>query len=755
MAGDQAEAAKPEDRRRHFEQADDLQALAALQDEAEAPAFVIAGRYEVLSTLGQGGMGAVYKARDPRLDRTVAIKTILPHYLANPQASRRFFREAQALGRLNHPNILTVYDSGQDGGTHYLVMELGGRDLVRVLERQGGPLPLDEALHVGLALGRALEYAHGHGVIHRDLKPANILIGSPDDSFGAPLTAATAVKVMDFGLAKVQGASALTAPSAQLGTPQYMSPEQVLGREADERADLYSLGVLLYEVCTGVRPFDGDDVRSILSQHLTLEPVPPSAFNETLPQALETLILRLLEKDPTRRPSTAADVLRVLEALARSVMADTGSSPPGSAAPQDGPAAATLPTESGAQRSVPASQFALGRLPARSALVGRGEELEWLRAQYQAVAAGADGRLVLISGEPGVGKTRLTQELGLFARLRGGAFLEGHYLRDSGGPYAPWVEAVRSGLRGLERDELAAVVDPYGADLAQILPELTGQLGPFAPGPRLGPEEQRQRLYDGIVGVLAALSQRAPLVLLLDDLQWAPGLTLLAHVARRLPESRVLLVGAFREQEFNEQSGLVREREEMNRARLFAPLALKLLTAEQTAQLVAHAFGLSVGEALGVQVHHVTHGNAFFVEEVLRGLAESGAVRPGAAGWEAADATRVSIPASLKLAVEGRVERLGDEAREMLAQAAVLGQEFALPVLAAMTRIDEDTLLDHLDRAVRARLLTELRARDEERYAFADDQVQEVLAAGISMARRRRWHVRGVGRASGAAGGGV
>lgn len=703
----------------------------------EAPSSTIAGRYEIVALLGEGGMGAVYKARDNRLDRLVAIKTILPQHMSGQQASQRFFREAQAMARLNHPNILTLFDYGQDADTHYLVTELGGRDLGAILETEGAPLNLAKALKVARSVCRALDCAHGHGVIHRDLKPGNVLVGSADEpGWSREGMGDTSVKVMDFGLAKVRGTAAITLARTHVGTPQYMSPEQAMGRETDERSDLYSFGVVLYELLTGIRPFDSEEPQAILSQHLHMPPVPPSAFNPDLPHVMEVLILRLMEKDPSRRPASAAEVLKTLEGMSTSVGAQAV---PSEIAPVQSAALSIL----GRTRSgIIAGVSPLGILPARTPLVGREKELEFLKSQYETSAAGIGGRLVFVTGEAGMGKTRLAGELELYARMRGGTSLEGRYFREGTAPYGPWVEAMRAGLRGLGEDELAAVVGSNASGICQVVPELADLLGPLSSSTSLAPEEARLRLYDCIAGIIANLSQQKPLVLFIDDLQWAPDLAVLMHVARRLGDSRALIIGAYREQEFKEQPALMRDWAELNRARLCNQVALAALSEAETAQIVAHHFGEEPAHQLKQSIYSKTGGNPFFVEEVVRSLAESGVVHHVAAGWEVADPSGVRIPESIKLAMEERVGRLGERARDILLQAAVLGKEFSFLALLAVTGLAEDDLVEQIDRAVDARLLVDRSAAGEERYGFADAQIYEVLYDAITPSRRHRYHLK-------------
>jgi len=268
------------------------------------------GPYDVQSQLGAGGMGEVYRARDTRLDRTVAIKILPAHLSGRPDARERFDREARAISSLSHPNICHLYDVGTHDGTSYLVMEyLEGETLASRLRK--GPLPLEQLLKVGIEICEGLEKAHRSGVVHRDLKPANIML----TKFGA--------KLMDFGLAKpavaaiAAGSSSaslatlsqpLTAEGMVVGTFQYMSPEQVEGKGADARSDIFALGAVLYEMVTGKRAVEGKTAASTIAAILAGEPKPISTVKPLSPLAYESLVKACLAKDPDERLQTVHDV---------------------------------------------------------------------------------------------------------------------------------------------------------------------------------------------------------------------------------------------------------------------------------------------------------------------------------------------------------------------------------------------------------------------------------------------------------------
>jgi Tol biopolymer transport system component len=279
------------------------------------------GPYEIVSPLGAGGMGEVYLARDTRLNRSVAVKILPSHLSKDPEAKQRFDREARTISSLNHPNICTLHDVGHQDGIDYLVMEhLEGQTLAERLSK--GPLPLDQVLKYGAEICEGLERAHRSSVVHRDLKPGNIMLTK------------TGAKLMDFGLAKQsvasataasgltataktpQGSQPLTAQGTVVGTFQYMSPEQIEGKEADARSDIFALGAVLYEMVTGKRAFEGKTPASAMAAVLEREPTPISSVQPMTPPALERLVKICLSKDPDDRWQTAHDVGLQLKQIA-------------------------------------------------------------------------------------------------------------------------------------------------------------------------------------------------------------------------------------------------------------------------------------------------------------------------------------------------------------------------------------------------------------------------------------------------------
>jgi serine/threonine-protein kinase len=273
------------------------------------------GRYEIVGELGQGAMGVVYKATDPLIDRIVAIKTIT---LSLAQDEReeyegRFYQEAKAAGRLSHPNIVTIFDVGRSGDIAYIAMEfLQGRELRDVLNDEK-LLPVDQALDIVAQVALGLAYAHEHGIVHRDIKPSNIMVLRDGHA-----------KITDFGIARMASAAVRTQTGMVLGSPKYMSPEQVMGKLTDQRSDIFSLGVMLYEMLTGQPPFLGENVNAIMYQTLNAIPQPPSSLNTAVPDMLNFIVAKALAKDIENRYQNARDLANDLRAclgtMARSAL---------------------------------------------------------------------------------------------------------------------------------------------------------------------------------------------------------------------------------------------------------------------------------------------------------------------------------------------------------------------------------------------------------------------------------------------------
>jgi serine/threonine-protein kinase len=303
------------------------------------------GRYDVVAEIGRGAMGVVYRAVDPMLERTVAVKTI--NMALDPgemeQYEKRFTIEARAAGGLNHPNIVIIYDIGRSGDLAYMAMEfLEGRELKELIA--ANELTPDRSLDIVALVADGLAYAHAHEVVHRDVKPANIMILNDGR-----------VKITDFGIARMRTADVRTQTGVVLGSPRYLSPEQVLGKRCDARADIFSLGVILYEMVTGQAPFNGIDVNSLMFQIVNFTPPPPSSINPALPAMLDLIIAKALAKNADERYAGIAEFAADLRVCRQQGAATTAPLAP-AAAPQmipdpTDPFADTLPSSRADDRS--------------------------------------------------------------------------------------------------------------------------------------------------------------------------------------------------------------------------------------------------------------------------------------------------------------------------------------------------------------------------------------------------------------------
>ncbi len=788
-------------------------------------------RYRIDAELGRGGMGVVYRAHDTLLDRDVAVKVLSEAGLGT-EGRARLLHEARAAARLDHPNIVSIYDAGETdvpvtgsplgpaaaGGQAlpFIVMQLvTGKSL-----REIGPLSFPQIVEVLRQLCDALDHAHTQGIVHRDIKPENIVVAGAGERL--------IPKLMDFGLARSRHASRLTQEGVLIGTVFYLAPEQALGQEVDGRADLYALGVVVYELATGRLPFTGDDPLTVISQHIHAPVTPPRTLNPELPLELEALILRLLSKQPGDRPASAREVLFSLTprqaqltlpggevtflftdiegstplwerdpegmraALARhdailhevirahggqvfKVIGDafqTAFANPAQAvvaalAAQRALAAATwgatgpLRVRIGLHRGQAEAQgndYAVSHTLNRAArvmsaghggqillslvmaeqvrehlpegvslrdlgqhrlkglglaehlfqvvaadlpadfpplhstlvrpssgdeiaslldrivhgrLVGRERELAEALTFWQRAASG-EGQMLLVSGEPGVGKTRFVRELTAQAQTSGATVLVGECYAEGGAPYAPIAQMIR---QALDAQPSLNLPDFALADLLTLAPGLRSRYPAVPSNPPLDLQSEQERVYESVVELCARLTGRVPLLLFVDDAHWADGgtLSLLRHLARRLRQRRVMIVATYREVELDEARVLNEVLLDLNRERLAARIKLTRLSREQTRDLLAAMFTEEITPEFLEGIYRETEGNPFFVEEVCKALIEAGKLTYADGRWQRPSMAEVEIPQSVRLAIQARVARLSPPAQEALRLAAFLG----------------------------------------------------------------------------------
>ncbi|HEX8705404.1 MAG TPA: AAA family ATPase, partial [Myxococcaceae bacterium] len=581
--------------------------------------------------LGRGGMGVVYLGEDAETGQAVALKTVLG--VAEPLlASLR--REIHALSRLRHPGVVRILAEGTCGGLPWYAMEFlqGGtlRDRVDALRARRAPLV--DTLTLVRRLCEPLAFLHGHGIVHRDLKPENVFI-QPD---GTPV-------LVDFGLSAqfsgARGREVLALGDENSGSDAYIAPEQILGEFVDARADLYALGCILYDLLTGQPPFVATGGMSVLAQHLRSPPVPPSRRTGGLPEEVDRLVLRLLEKKPRDRLGYADDVAAALVAL-------------------------------GAERPEPGTSSKPQAYLYRPDFLGRAAVLERLQEPLRRARNHQGGQL-FIGGESGVGKTRLAMELAAEAKVLGLTVIAGECqafgpaLRGAEPvppaaplhPLRPFLLAVADKCREQGPRGTDQLLGPRGRLLAAYEPtlaELPGQQQYPAPSP-LPSDAARRRLLSALRATLRAFAAASPLLLILDDLQWADELTL--HLLRDLQEGGepgVLIVGTYRLEEMGEVL------QEVVRAPGRVQVTLDRLASEHVGAMVRGMLALSEVPWTFTEflIRH-SSGNPFFVAEYLRSAMAQGLLyRDRSGAWLLAERGNVNDVLESSLPMPGSLAEL-------------------------------------------------------------------------------------------------
>lgn len=665
---------------------------------------ILHNRYRLESEIGHGGMGVVYRAHDLLLNRAVAIKLLSASHI-DGISSKQFLAEARAAARLNHPNIVGVHDAGEIDGQPFIVMEfIEGESL-----RHRPPQSLTEALEMARQICTALEHAHLSGIIHRDLKPENIMA-----------TPHKTVKLTDFGLAQMVDAPPMTEEGVIAGTFLYLAPEILLGQPATPQSDLYAFGLILYELMAGRHPFTGNNIMAIISQHLNAPIVPPSTYNAKIPSALDLLVLHLLHKKPDHRPASAKEVRQTLELF-------------------------HLDQSQLEKESAGKEEFSLLHRLVRGRMVGREREFREVKAIWSRSLAG-EGHLVLVSGEPGVGKTRLVRELYALAEVSKWVSLFGECYVEGNIPYSPIAQIVEQALLAIT---LAPGSLPLNllADLTTLAPTLHNQLPDLPANPPLDPLAEQQRLFDSVATFFNVVSSRSPVLIVLDDVHWADSgtLLLLRHLARRARKMSLLIVLTYREVELGDSSTLNEVLIDLNRERLATRIKLGRLSWGQTQEMLGVMFG-SAGQDLTKEfvdlLYRETEGNPFFLEEVCKALVEEGKIYREGGRWLRSSVDQIQVPQSVKLAIQARVTKMPAQTQDILRLAAIIGREFEFNLLQKAIGLDENSLIEALETAERAQLIHGIQSNSPRSipFTFVHALIPSTLRDSLSILRRQRLH---------------
>lgn len=647
---------------------------------------------EILEEIARGRFGAVHRIRGG--GRDYAVKVLDAVAVDHAELPRDFRREAALLASVDHPGLPRVHEVGLVDGHPYLVMDLvPGRPLAQVIA--AGPLPPDRALRVATELADALACVHQLGLVHRDVTPDNIVIS--DD--GSPV-------LIDFGLATHAGAD-----DAAVGTLLYASPEQAgtWNRAVDARADLYSLGVVLYECLVGAPPFRSTDTSELLRLHARAEPPDPALENPDVPAALSAIVTRLMAKEPDDRYPGAADLARDLRAVAA-----------GSGCPlRPGP---TGPLPSPATR-----------------LVGRQADLSALRSEWERARSGR-GAVVVVSGSPGSGKSHLVRSLADEVRAEGALVLTGKCDRDDAAPLDALRTAIEASIErlvGLAPDERRRFVDGLAStlDLAVgLLPALSPALAAALElPPTTSDQDHHEQFPAAVAAFLAALARASGALLLhLDDVQWVDDDTVrvVRALATELPTAPLLVVMAARaDDDAGRKVAALRAAAD---GTVTLDLTLRGLSAPDTADLVAVTTGgMRLDERSAGAIALSADGNPFTVLQYLGAMIESGALLPSWGRWLMDDDALHSLELPLDAAalILTRLEDLDRPARRLLSVAAALGSQFDAHLLSRVSGLTGTQARGAFATAVRRGVL---RLSATGHYRFVHDRIREALLATLT-----------------------
>lgn len=730
--------------------------------------FTFANRYQIIEELGKGGMGKVYKVLDKETNEKVALKLIKPEIAADEKTIERFRNELTTARKISQKYVCRMYDLNREEGSYFITMEyVPGEDLKDFMKRSG-QLAVGTVIRIIKQVCEGLEEAHRLGIVHRDLKPSNIMIDKEGNA-----------RIMDFGIARSLEAKGITGAGVMIGTPEYMSPEQAEVKEVDQRSDIYSLGVILYEMVTGRVPFEGETPLGIAMKHKIEMPKDPRELNDQIPEAISHLILKCMEKEREKRYQEAEEILSELKNIEEGI--------PAIAAP-------SMP-------DIPEFLIEREKEPAevkKPVFVARGQELDKLGKFFKASLAG-NGRVAFITGEAGSGKTALVQEFARSAQKRQEDLIVASGSCNAhagiGDPYLPFREVLSFLTGDVEaRWDAGAITREHASRLWNLIPlsvkallETSPDLiGTFVPGEALvtraaayarggaawltqfkklverkaalPPDSMLQQndLFEQYVRMLQTLAKHQPILLVLDDLQWADkgSINLLFHLGRRIEGSRILIIGAYRVAEIS--LGREGERHPLEPVinefkRIFGEVELEVFRAEdkQFVDAFIDSEPNKLGSVFRDTLFRQTKGHALFTVELLRSMQEQGVLIKDEKGeWiEGSDLNWEALPTRVDAVIEERIGRLPEKLRQILKIASVEGESFTAEVVARLHKTDVPEMVrilsNELDKRHHLVSAKGIRSVDNQRlsmYLFQHILFQRYLYGSLDKVERSHLH---------------
>lgn len=691
------------------------------------PNRIIAARYRIEQMLWEDSISQTFQAFDIKAERVVDIRLFREELSERPPETLfRFRNEIRELVGIESEHILKVFETGEFEGREYIVTEhLEPLFLSEYLLSK--PFSVSEAIDLVLQISAGLNLLHQKGVIHRTIKPSSVVISNKDGQITAKLT--------DFGVGLLLDLVEARTPQETIQLFGYMSPEAtgILKKPIDERSDIYSLGIIFYQLLTGKLPYTGGDVATLIHQHIAQAPPPLEEINPQIPPIIGSIALRLIAKDPLERYQVISGVTADLEEYRRQ-----------------------------AAEGKTSVSFELGRFDrARTLnyvtrLVGREKELEVLKALVKD-SLQAQGRLCFVAGEAGIGKSRLIDELREYTYSIGGIFVAGKcYQYEFRAPYkviAEIIEAYINTVRSFPieaqeelRGRLKEAVGDLGGEVAKITPKVAELLGALPGLAALDPEKERLRfLITTTVFMLHLSTRQKPMVVFLDDLQWTDGGTveLLEKAAEELKGYPLVIIASYRPTELSAYHPLSQALERLRQNKdLMLEIELKPLVLEDTARLISELLLLEEKEvfAFAKELDKTAKGNPLFIFELLRALVAEGVIFWKESHYEF-DLHRLeslAVPENIVEILLKRIKYIPQDDLAVMANASVIGRELLLDVLFNVLSLPQEKILNSMEYGIKNSFLS----REEEtgKFTFAHDRIREAFYQTLSSAERALLH---------------